>query len=214
MFNFLRRRAVLALGFALIFGISSAHAAKSVSIQLSDEQRSAVVRLNDYLNSFETMQGEFTQTSPKGQVVRGVVLISKPGKMRFEYAAPSPLLIVSDGKWLTIKNKVKEKGDQFPLSSTPLRLVVAPKVDLLKETNILGIEQADGLLTLILEDKKGKLGGHLIIVFDEQNQALQQWVVVDGKGRKTTVALANLETGVTFDPKLFVVKINRKEKSN
>jgi outer membrane lipoprotein-sorting protein len=42
---------------------------------------------------------------------------------------------------------------------------------------------------------------------------LQQWVVVDGKGRKTTVALANLETGMAIDSKLFAVKITRKEKS-
>ena len=76
---------------------------------------------------------------------RGVFYISKPGKMRFEYAPPNPFLIVADGRWLTIKNRAKEKGDQFPLSQTPLSLVLSNKVDLRKETQVLEFEDQDGI---------------------------------------------------------------------
>jgi outer membrane lipoprotein-sorting protein len=181
-------------------------------VALNSEQKQAVVRLNEYINSFQTMQGRFTQTSPKGAVTTGKVMIDKPGKMRFEYDNPSPLLIVADGRWLTITNKKKDRGDQFPLNATPLRLVVAPQVNLLAETHVLGFEQADGLVSIALQDKKSKIGGYITLVYDETNQVLQQWMVVDGKGRRTTVQLSELETGVKFDPKLFKVKITRPEK--
>ena len=165
------------------------------------------------LNSFKTMQGEFTQVSPKGNLSRGVFYISKPGKMRFEYAPPNPFLIVSDGTWLTVKNVKKEKGDQFPLSQTPLRLVLSNKVDILKDTNILDFQNQDGILSVTLEDKKNTLGsGQLTLVFDQTRNALQQWVVIDGKGRRTTVTLENVVAGIETDPKLFVVKINRKQR--
>ena len=72
-------------------------------------------KINAFLNSFQSLKSDFTQISSKGQMAQGVLLINKPGKLRFEYAAPNPMLIVSDGRWLTIKNRVKEKGDQFPL---------------------------------------------------------------------------------------------------
>jgi outer membrane lipoprotein-sorting protein len=51
-------------------------------------------------------------------------------------------------------------------------------------------------------------------VFDQTRNALQQWVVIDGKGRRTTVTLENILEGVDVDPKLFEVKINRKTKDS
>jgi outer membrane lipoprotein-sorting protein len=202
---------VLALVSAVVLS-SPAYASKS--IQLTSQQSASVQNITDYINSLENLQGEFTQISPKGNLSRGVFYISKPGKMRFEYAPPNPFLIVADGKWLTIKNRAKEKGDQFPLSETPLRLVLADKVDLLRDTDILDFQEENGMTTLTLEDRGGSLGGKLVLVFDQNRRALQQWVVIDGKGRRTTVSLENLVPGVKPDPKLFVVKINRKEKGN
>ena len=134
--------------------------------------------------------------------------------MRFEYAPPNPFLIVSDGTWLTIKNVKKEKGDQFPLSQTPLRLVLGNKVDIAKDTKILEFQDQDGLVSVTVEDKKNTLGnGQLTLVYDQARKALQQWIVTDGKGRKTTVSLENLQAGIEPDPKLFVVKIKRDSKN-
>jgi outer membrane lipoprotein-sorting protein len=204
------RRAFLGLGLASLALLSGPATA---AVTLSPEQEAAVNGISDYLNSFKTMQGEFTQVSPKGNLSRGVFYISKPGKMRFEYAPPNPFLIVSDGTWLTVKNVKKEKGDQFPLSQTPLRLVLANKIDILQETKILDFQDQDGILSVTLEDKKNTLGsGQLMLVFDQTRNALQQWVVIDGKGRRTTVTLENVTAGIETDPKLFVVKINRKQR--
>lgn len=191
-------------------------AKKPAPIALTEEQRAAISRVNTFINSFTTLKGEFVQTSDKGQSVRGVVMLSKPGKIRFDYAPPSPLLIVSDGKWLTIKNKVKERGDQVPLSATPLRLIVAPKIDLLAETLVLGVENVDGFTSVALADKKDQMGGHIVLIYDNAQDTLQQWIIVDGKGRRTTVEFANLERDVQLNQKLFMETIKRKnnEKRN
>jgi outer membrane lipoprotein-sorting protein len=203
------RAVLLALAISVTSGFS--FAAKPIS--LSAEQVESVNKISAYMNSFVTLQGEFTQISPLGNISKGVMFISKPGKLRFEYAPPNPFLLVSDGKWVTLKNRAKEKGDQFPLSATPLRLVVSQKIDLLREANVLAFEQADGITSVVLEDRKGSLGGKIVLIFDESQNKLQQWIIIDGKGRKTTVSLANLESGMKIDPKLFEVKINRKEKN-
>jgi outer membrane lipoprotein-sorting protein len=206
---FVRIAALCLALMAPLVSFGPAAMAKVESIVLNAEQTAAIQRVNDYINSFQSLRGDFTQVSSSGTTMQGVVMISKPGKMRFEYAPPNPLLIIADGKWLTIKNKVKERGDQFPLSATPLRLVVARNVDLMAETNVIGFEQSEGLTSVSMQDRKSKLGGYITLIFDETTQQLQQWIVVDGKGRQTSVALANIETGVTFDPKLFIGKINR-----
>jgi outer membrane lipoprotein-sorting protein len=212
--NYLHRIALQVLAvLTVVFGLGNfAEAAKPMA--LSAEQANSINKISAYMNSFKTLQGEFTQISPMGRVSKGVMMISKPGKLRFDYAAPNPFLLVSDGKWVTLKNRAKEKGDQFPLSATPLRLVVSTKIDLMKDANILAFEQTGGIDTVTLEDRKGTIGGQIILIFDETQNQLQQWIIVDGKGRRTTVTLANLESGVTIDPKLFVVKIDRKEKES
>ena len=200
----------MALLVAVSLLMTGAEAAKPVSIQLDDSQKALVQRVSDYFNSFKSLKGDFTQVSPRGNAVRGVMMISKPGKLRFDYAPPSPLLIASDGTWLTIKNKKKEKGDQVPLSSTPLRLIVAPKLNLLTDTAILGVESANGFTTVTLADKKENVNaGAMVLVFDETNNVLQQWIIVDGKGQRTTVQLENIQLNVALDPKLFKVTINR-----
>ncbi len=186
-------------------------AQKYPSVSLSADQKRSLQKINAFMNSYQSLKSDFTQISSKGQTAQGVLLISKPGKLRFEYAPPNPMLIVSDGKWLTIKNRVKEKGDQFPLSATPLRLVVSPQVDLAAETDVIGFESKDGITSISLADRKSSLGGYIVLVFDEQRNQLQQWIIVDGKDRRTTVQLANIETGGKFDPKLFVGKIDRPE---
>lgn len=209
---FLTTRSFLRLSFAAMAFAFAGSGANAGSISLSAEQAESINRISTYFNSFKTLKGDFTQISPKGNMSTGIMYISKPGKMRFDYAPPNPFLLVSDGKWVTLKNRAKEKGDQVPLSATPLRLVVAPQVDLLRDTNVLGFEAADGISQVVLEDKKGAVRGRIMLVFDEGRNELQQWVIIDAQGRRTTVTLSNLETGVDIDPKLFVVKINRKER--
>jgi outer membrane lipoprotein-sorting protein len=122
------------------------------------------------------------------------------------------MIIVSDGSWVTIKNRAKEKFDEYPLSQTPLRFVVSDKVNLLKDAEIMNIEQADGLTSVTFEDRKNTVPGQLVLVYDENRKELQQWIVIDGKGRRTTVSLDNLVAGEPSDPKLF--KIERKRIGN
>ena len=193
---------------AVAMSMSFAQAAKPVSIPLDDTQKQLVQRISDYFNSFQSLKGDFTQVSPRGNSVKGLIFLSKPGKLRFDYSPPSPLLIASDGTWLTIKNKTKEKGDQVPLSSTPLRLIVSSKLNLLSDTAILGVESAGGFTTLTLADKNENVNsGSMILVYDQTKNELQQWIIVDGKGQRTTVQLENLQMNVALDPKLFKVTI-------
>jgi len=207
----LTRSALLFAGLILAF---AAQASAAKSIELTAEQTASIQEIASYINGFTTLQGEFTQVSPKGKMSKGIFYISKPGKMRFEYAPPNPFLIVADGTWLTVKNRKKEKGDQYPLSETPLRLVLNQDVDLIQDTNILAYEEADGLATITVEDKDALMGGKLVLVFDRKRKALQQWIVVDSKGRQTTVSLENIVAGIDPDPQLFVVKIDRKQRDS
>jgi outer membrane lipoprotein-sorting protein len=206
-----------ALSFATLtmaVPVMQAEAAKLQGIEITPEVQAGVERLNAYFNSFQTLQGDLTQTSPRGRTAKGVFYLAKPGKLRFEVEPPTPYIMASDGKWLTLTNKQMNKGDQFPLSKTPMRLLVSDKLDLLQEAVVLNFEQNEGTTTIALADKKGSMPGQIILVFDDARNELQQWIVIDGKGQKTTVQLANLEKDVKINPKLFKVTIKRSDNRN
>jgi outer membrane lipoprotein-sorting protein len=65
-------------------------------------------------------------------------------------------------------------------------------------------------VTVTLEDKKKTVPGHLVLTYDEKQKALQQWIIVDGQGRQTTVSLENVVAGGEADPKLFTIKVTRR----
>ena len=199
------RRSILLAALAVIsmpvVGALSGASARA----LTNEQKEAVASISDFLNSFRTLEGEFTQVSPRGRVSTGRFYISKPGRMRFEYAPPVPIVIVSDGTWVAIRNNRRDTVDYYPLSRTPLRMVLAPRVDLARDAIIHDVERRNGLLIVTLRDRDRMVPGKLILVFDEGRRTLQQWIIVDGQGRRTTVSLGRLAMNGKVSGKLFHV---------
>jgi outer membrane lipoprotein-sorting protein len=202
------RVALSALGFCLLVSGGAA-----LAMPLSPEETSKVEEISTYFNSFKTLQGEFTQVSPQGRVSAGVFFLSKPGRLRFEYAPPNPFLVVSDGSWVVIENRKQKTTDQYPLAATPLKLLLADEIDLLEQAEIKSVETTEGVSTIAVEDRNKLIPGRLVLVFDNNRKELSQWIVEDARGKRTTISLANLETGGDPDPSLFVVKV-AKRKSN
>ncbi len=210
MLTLILRIVVLSFGLVLLpLGGTAAFAAKVQAMAITPDIKASIVKINAYFNSFQTLRGELVQTSPRGRAAKGVFFIAKPGKLRFEVEPPTPYIMASDGKWLTLTNKKMNKGDQFPLAKTPMRLLVSSQLDLLKEADVVSFAQDGGVTTIALSDKKGSIPGQIVLVFNEAQDVLQQWIIIDGKGQRTTVELANIEKDVKINPKLFNVTINR-----
>ena len=198
----LRQFQAAALAAALWISGGEAYAGTA----LTEQQGALLDKVETYLNGMRNLKGEFTQVGPAGTISTGVFYISKPGKMRFEYAPPNPFLVVSDGRWVTVKNEAKNKADQYPVSATPLNLILAENVDL-QGAEVMGVEEKEGAVWVTIESKDKIVPGQLVLIYDLNQSALQQWIVVDGQGRKTTVSIANVENTDSPDPTLFKVEV-------
>jgi len=210
MFTLNLRRISLVAGFAAALALSMAAGSKAGTSQataLSDEQTTAVDQISAYFNNLDAISGEFTQTNPQGVVAQGVFHIAKPGRLRFEYAPPTPLVIISDGTWLVVKNKDKDRSEQYPLASTPLAMMLSEKVDLLKQSEIISVEKGETTTTVVLKDPDRIIDGSLELVFNTEKGELQEWAVIDGDGQRTTVALEKIVADAEIDPELFKVEL-------
>ena len=175
-------------------------------------QRALIDRINVYLMSVQTLVGDFVQVGPDGRRADGKIYLQKPGRVRFEYNPPSPIELVSDGSSLVVRDRKLETQDLYPLSQTPLRFLLADRLDLLKETNVTSVSADDTFISLAIEEKQTLGGTHkVLLMFSAKDMQLKQWTITDPQGFDTTVALANLDPTQKLDPSMFRINYERKE---
>jgi outer membrane lipoprotein-sorting protein len=177
---------------------------------LDAKQRAMVERINTYLTSVQTLIGDFVQVGPDGSRSDGKFYLQKPGRVRFEYNLPNPLELVADGRSVAIRDRKLATQDLLLLSQTPLRFLLADKIDLLREGNLVTVYQDENFLTLVLDEKQALGGTHrLMLMFANKDTQLRQWTVTDPQGYDTTVALYNLDASRRPDPGLFRINYER-----
>ncbi len=173
-------------------------------------QRARVDKVSGYLTSIRTLVGDFVQVGPDGSKTEGQIYLQKPGRVRFEYAPPSPIELVADGQSLVVRDRKLATQDLYPLGQTPLRFLLADRVDLLRDTNVVGVYSDNIFTTVVIEEKKTLGGTHkLMLMFGAQDLALKQWTVTDPQGYDTTVAIYNLDMTKRPDPGLFKINYER-----
>jgi outer membrane lipoprotein-sorting protein len=168
------------------------------------KQRALVNRVSAYLTSVQVLTGNFVQIGPDGRRSTGHLFIQKPGKVRFEYDPPSPIDIIADGTQVVVADRKLGTQDLYPLSQTPLRFLLADHIDLLQDTNVVGVTADDTYVSVMIEEKQAFIGtNRLLMMFDSKDFKLKQWTVTDVQGFDTTIAVSNLDTSKRPDPNLF-----------
>ncbi|MEJ2623861.1 MAG: outer membrane lipoprotein carrier protein LolA [Pseudolabrys sp.] len=177
---------------------------------LDPKQRAIIEKVDNYLSSVKTLEGNFVQVAPNGNRSKGEFYISKPGKMRFEYDPPSPTEIISDGQSVVVRDRNLATQDLYPLSQTPLRFLLADHVNLMKDTNLVAVYADDVFITVVVEEKNAVVGtSRLMIMFSAKDMQLKQWTVTDPQGYDTTVAVYNLDPNTKPNPSLFRIDYTR-----
>ncbi len=173
-------------------------------------QRQLVERVNMYLMSVTTLVGDFVQVGPDGRKATGKLYLQKPGRIRFEYDAPSPIELVSDGSSLVVRDRKLATQDLYPLSQTPLRFLLADRIDLLRDTNVISVQNDDLFVSIVIEERHTLGGTHrLMLMFDAKDLTLKQWTITDPQGYDTTVAVYNLDSSKKLDPSMFRINYER-----
>jgi outer membrane lipoprotein-sorting protein len=154
----------------------------------------ALDQVNSYFNGIDQLTAYFVQKNPNGQQVEGTLAIKRPGILRFAYAPPSALEIVSDGRSVAIRDKKLGTNDVYPVGQTPLKFLLQENVDLGRDTKVRDVQVGrDGLVTVRFDDS-ATFGGtsRITLRFDARANALRQWIIVDSQGYETSVTLSNL----------------------
>jgi outer membrane lipoprotein-sorting protein len=155
------------------------------------------------LAAAETASGKFMQTNVDGTITTGTFALNRPGRMRFDYDDPTPILIVSDGTTVAMEDSELETVDRIPIGATPLGLILSTDLNVDEDVEVLSILTSQDRLGIRVSDASGELEGTLTMVFDAESYDLLGWLTVDGNFQTTVVDLVDVETNVRVDPRLF-----------
>lgn len=167
------------------------------------DKNDAIRKVNAYFNGVKSLRGLFLQTEADNAQKRGKFYLERPGKIRFDYAAPSRLHIISDGEYLAIEDHDLGTTDRYPLESTPFRLLLSKDVDLTRDARILGVTESEVALVLALEDKSQSSAGQIRLFFSKPNIELKEWIISDPQGVNTRISVSEVEVNKELSPELF-----------
>jgi outer membrane lipoprotein-sorting protein len=178
-------------------------AAPPAAASLTQQDRADVQRVEQYLNGIRTLDARFQQFSQDGGTSGGKVYVQRPGRMRFEYDKPSPILLIADGTFVVYIDYSLKQTTYLPIGSTPAWFLLRENISLSDGVTVTRFERGPGVLRVSLVENKSPENGTLTLVFGDRPLELKQWTIVDQQGKATTVSLTDQHYGQPLDPKLF-----------
>jgi len=161
--------------------------------------------LSAYLNDIRTAQGDFTQINGDGSISTGTISMHRPGRIRFDYDGDDVLVMAGGGQVAIFDGRSNSRPEQYPLSRTPLNLILDRNVDLARSGMVVA-QEYDGTATRVTaQDPDQPQIGTITLVFTDDPVELRQWVIVDEGGSETTVVLGALQQDVQVASRLFSI---------
>lgn len=160
-----------------------------------------------HLKAVATMTADFTQTDRAGRTLTGTIQLRRPGRIRFQYEKGVPLLVVGDGKALTMIDYQVKQVSRWPIGNTPLALLLDPDRDIARYARVVPSDSPD-LILLAGQDPKHREYGSITVAFRRVAGApggvmLEGWTVLDAQNNRTTVRLARQRFNVDVPDSAF-----------
>lgn len=179
--------------------LSAAMLASPALVTSAQAQQLSLGEVSSYLNGLVTAQGGFTQINGDGTLSTGQIYIKRPGRIRFEYNAPDNSLMIAGGGQVAIFDpRSNTRPDRYPLSQTPLSIILEQNVDLAQRSMVTGHTSDGTSTTVTAQDPDHPEYGNIQLVFTANPVELRQWIVTDDTGGQTTVILNDVAPGAAI----------------
>lgn len=194
---------LFALAAAPLAIIGATSATPPAAAQAADP----LAQVSQHLKAVNTMTAAFAQTDRNGKTINGTLTMKRPGHIRFEYQKGVPLLIVGDGKALTMIDYQVRQVSRWPIGNSPLSVLLDPSKDLSRFAKVLPVTDPRMLLVQAHDPKRPEFGT-ITIAFTRSASApaglmLRGWTTIDAQNNRSTIQLSNQAFNVAVSDKAF-----------
>ena len=156
-----------------------------------------------FFENLKTLEADFIQVGPSGNVTNGKVYFDLPGKLRIDYHKPNNLLITCKGFWIVIQDRNLKTTNNVPLKSSPFSILLEKQMSLSDKNFKTELENKSGVISLTIKSSDNVQAGELILEFSEKPFNLKKWIIKDTFGNVTTVFVQNAKYNKKLSHLLF-----------
>lgn len=189
------------LALALVF--AAALYAPLPALAYTAEEEKAIADVEKHLSGLSTIVADFTQIAPDGSLTSGKFYLQRPGKMRWQYDPPTPILMLANGDFLTFYDYELDQRSDIPLEDTLAGFLARKSIAFGKEVTVTDVVHGNGSLRLTITQESKPDAGKLTLEFSTGPLQLHNMKVVDVAGQQTSISLANQRYGIPLDDELF-----------
>ena len=160
-------------------------------LNASEQNKLLPSQIKNFFENLVTLEANFIQVNPSGNVSNGKIYLDLPGKLRIDYKNPNNLLITSQGFWIVIQDRDSKTTNNIPLKSTPFSILLQNNLNLENENFKTEYSIDSGIITLEIKSQNIDKPGGLILEFSEKPFSLKKWIILDTFGEITTVLIQN-----------------------
>lgn len=167
-------------------------------------------RLDSFFNDVQTIRADFNQEVLDSQrntlqASSGTMMLSRPGRFRWDYTKPYKQLIVADGErvWLydVDLEQVTVKTADAVLGNTPA-LLLSSNTPLQENFDTLEHGEKNGQYWIELKPKKNDTGFEsMLLAFGDKE--LEQMELHDSLGNLTRLTFSNSKRNIDIDDSMF-----------
>ena len=139
----MNRRTLLRLSLAPLL-LDAARAFAQPAFHPTPQDQADLQRIETYLDGLRSMKAHFLQVAPNGAITQGEAWLERPGRMRFQYDPPSPLLLVAGHGLVVFNDKSLNQTSNIPIGRTPLGILLADHVHLSGDVTVTDMQHLPG----------------------------------------------------------------------
>lgn len=163
-----------------------------------------IKRVETYLSNLTTIVADFNQVDADGGLSSGKFYLKRPGKMRWQYSPPTPVLVVSNGKTVTYYDAELDQVNYIPIDDTLASFLARPKITLNSDSTMLThFQSKDKVIRATIVNKERAGEGALTLEFSDKPLQIRQMVIEDATGNRSVIQLQNAKFGQPLPEGLF-----------
>lgn len=213
MFRLTKTAALMLTGTLCIGSLAAVPMATPLAAQTRAAPRAApaltgdLLRVQQHLSAMTSLVADFSQTDRSGQVQNGRLTLRQPGRIRFQYAPGNPMLIVADGRSLTLIDYEVRQVQRWPIRNSPLSVLIDPEANLVRYGRL--IDTGDrNTISVEVRDPARPEYGMITMVFTRDGSSpaglkLYGWVALDAQQHRTSIRLSNQRYNVPVADSMF-----------
>ena len=157
---------------------------------LTPEQRAQVDTVSACLSRVQGLSGRFVQVGPDGSRTNGEFHMHRPGELRLEDDPPGPRSIIVHRQAVMVVDRKLVTQDVYPLSQTPLRFLLADRVDLQSDLKVVEVSADDVAVILVIAVSGSS---KLLIMVGAKDCLPKQWRLIDAAGSDMTGTVTTVD---------------------